>query len=318
MRGGDNYPDRGGWAASFSQLTFTFASVHLPPIYTLYGMTLKAVWYHWRPERFSMEEDKKDKTAARHTFEALSRSGLLERLWQFVRKPDIVGERESESGLLYAGKNCAISVLVVTSFAAFVDRLVPKLFDIDVMRIFDPFWLGMTLATQVLLFAATLAGTGSLALLPHGVRLHRLLAFQVVQVYAVLHFPTILMLGIAADRIVRFGDLRETAGTGDLLFGGALAFLVFYLAWRLLFRPVAHYMARYYRKSVAAFVAILVFGCTFAVNAYTAFGFGDLMIDREGLCRVFYEVGRENGQIELTVDEACFIGQCIVMAGNED
>ncbi len=257
------------------------------------------------------------KSPARLAFEALPFHEFLERAWSFVRNPEITGENLENSSLRYAGHNFIASLFLVTTFLAFIQYLLPELFDIDFGQLVNPVYLSLVLAVQAIVFAFILAIVTSIALLPQRPALHHLIVHQALQVYAVVNFLIVVMFWIGINRILKTGDIHSASGSLDLWLGGGVAIVALYFSWRLLFKPLWKYISKYYANRASFGVMAVVIAVTLWANSYAVFGFSDLVINKPAFCKQLYEQKKQRGEVPSNVDEQCFIGHCMSWKENE-
>ncbi len=257
------------------------------------------------------------KSAIRLAFEALPFYDFLEKSWLFVRKPEITGESLDNSSLRYAGHNFIASLFLVTTVVAFVQYLLPQLFEVDLIQLVNAVYLSLVLAVQAVVFAFIVAIVASISLLPKKPAFHYLIAHQVIQVYAVLNLLIVVMFWIGMNRILKTGSIQSASSPLDLWLGGSVGILALYLSWRLLIRPLWSYNAKHYSKNVALGVSTIILIVSFWANSYAAFGFGELVINKPAVCKQLYEIKNQQREIDAILDEQCFIDHCMNQIVNE-
>ncbi len=251
-----------------------------------------------------------NKSALRLAFEAVPFHEFIDRSWRFICKPDITGESLENSSLRYAGSSFVSSFFLVVTFAVIFQGLFPQIFKLDIGQLVNPVYLSIALGFQAIVFSLILASISSVLLFPKKPTFHYLVAHQAVQVCAVMNLLVVIIFWICVNRMLYAGDIKTSSSMLDLLLGGGLAILAFYFSWRLLFRPLWNYMARYYEKRFALGMAVAVFSVTFWVNSYAVFGFGELIINESALCKQLYEIKRQRGEVDASVDEQYLIRRC--------
>jgi hypothetical protein len=258
-----------------------------------------------------LEDSVTKKSALRLAFEALPFYDFLENAWLVVRKPEITDENLDKSSLRYAGHNFIASLFLVTTVAAFIQYLLPQLFEIGLGQLINPVYLSLVLAVHAVVFAFILSIVSSVALLPQKPAFHHLIAHQVIQVYSILNLLVVVMFWVGINRILKTGNMQSASSSLDLWLGGGIGVLALYLGWRLLVRPLWNYTARYYTKGIALGITAIVLVTSLSASSYAAFGFGDLVINKSAFCKQLYEGKKKRGELESSVDEQCFIGHCI-------
>lgn len=243
-------------------------------------------------------------------FEAVPFHGNFENLWFFIRNPEIVGERTEDSPLHNSGQNFLISLMLLTTIMAFVQYLFPQLFQVD-LALINPIPLSLLLAIQTVVFAFILALTTSLSLFMKKTAFHYLVAHQVIQAYAVLNFFLVVLFWLGINRIVKIGNAHEASSTLDLWFGGILGLAVLWLSWHLLISPLWGYTARYYSKKIALGITVTVLSVSVWLNSYFIIDFGEWVINKPVLCKMIFEAKKQQGEIDSSIDESCFIGHCM-------
>lgn len=257
------------------------------------------------------------KSALRLAFEALPFHDFLEKGWLFVRKPDITSESLENSSLRYAGHNFIASLFLITTSVAFVQYLLPQLFEADISQLINPVYLSLALAVQAIVFAFVLFIVSSVSLLPKKPAFHHLIAHQVIQTYAVLNLLVVVMFWVGMNRILKTGNIQAASSSLDLWLGGGVGMLALCLSWRLLVRPLWNYTAKYYTKSIALGVTAVVLVVSLWAHLYITFGFGDLVINKSAFCKQLYEVKKQRGELDSSIDEQCFIGRCMTQKVHE-
>lgn len=251
-----------------------------------------------------------NKSALRLAFEAVPFHEFIERSWRFICKPDITGESLENSSLRYAGSSFVSSFFLVVTFAVIFQSLFPQIFKLDIGQLVNPVYLSIALGLQAIVFSLILASISSVLLFPKKPTFHYLVAHQAVQVCAVMNLLVVVVFWIGVNRVLENGDIKSSSSMLDLLLGGGLAILAFYFSWRLLVRPLWNYMARYYEKRFALGMAVAVVSVTLWVNSYAVFGFGELIINESALCKQLYEIKRQRGEVDASVDEQYLIRRC--------
>lgn len=251
------------------------------------------------------------KSWLRLSFEALPFHDFLEKVWQFLRKPEIAGDNLENSSLRYAGQNFIASLLLVTTAVAFVQYLLPQLFEIDLGQLINLVYLSLVLAVQAIVFAFILAIVSSIFLFPRKPTFHHLVVHQTIQTYAVLNLLVVVMFWIGMNRILKAGNLQAASSALDLWLGGGVGIISLWLSWRLLVKPLWKYTAKHYAKNAAVGITGLVLVSSLWVNSYITFGFGEFVINKSAVCKQLYEAKKQRGEVEPSVNEQCFIGHCM-------
>lgn len=252
-----------------------------------------------------------NKSWIRLAFEALPFHDFAEKSWHFVRRPEINGESLEDSSLRYSVQNFIASLLLVTAVVAFVQYLLPQLFEIDLGQLINPLYLTVLLAIQAIVFSFILGVISSISLLPQKPTFHHLIVHQSIQVYAVLNIVAVVLFWIGMNRILKTGDPYEATSQLDLWLGGGLALFACWLIWRLLVKPLWRYMANHYTTKIATGVTTIVLVSSFWINSYMAFDFGELVINKAAVCKQLYEFKLLRGELDPSVDEQFFVGHCV-------
>ncbi|HFE38884.1 MAG TPA: hypothetical protein ENK06_10785 [Gammaproteobacteria bacterium] len=252
-----------------------------------------------------------NKSWLRLAFEAIPFHVFLEESWRFICKPEIEGDSLENSSLRYAGQNFIASLFLVTMVVAFVQYLLPQLFEVDLGQLINPVYLCLFLAVQAIVFAFILAIAISISVFPKKPAFHHLVAHQTIQAYAVLNLMVVVLFWIGMNRILKTGNFKEASSSLDLWLGGVAGLIALWLIWRLLVKPIWHYIAAYYSKKISFGVAALVFFSSSWVNSYAVFDFGSFVINKSAVCKQIYETKKFSGEIKSFVDEQCFIGHCM-------
>jgi hypothetical protein len=251
------------------------------------------------------------KSWLRLAFEALPFHDFLDKVRQFIREPEITGESLENSSLRYAGHNFIASLFLVTTVVAFVQYLLPQLFEVDLGQLINPVYLSLVLAAQAIIFAFILSIASSISLLPKKSGFHHLVAHQTIQAYAVLNLLVVVMLWIGMNRVLKTENLQAASSVLDLWLGGCVGVIALWLSWRLLVMPLWKYTAKHYATNAAMAVTAVVLVSSFWVNSYAVLGFSEFVINKPAVCKQLYEAKKQRGEIEPTVDEQCFIGHCM-------
>ncbi|MEX1221146.1 MAG: hypothetical protein WEA82_03415 [Idiomarina sp.] len=254
-----------------------------------------------------------NKSWIRLAFEAMPFHGFAEKIWHFVRRPEINGESLEDSSLRYSGQNFIASLYLVTAVVAFVQYLLPQLFEIDLDQLINPLYLTMLLAVQAIVFSLILGVISSISLLPKKTTFHHLIVHQTIQAYAVLNLVVVVLFWMGMNRVLKTGDPQAATSQLDLWLGGGLALFAFWLIWRLLVKPLWRYIANHYTTKIAAGVTIIVLVSSSWANSYVIFGFGELVINKVAVCEQLYESKLLRGELDPSVDEQCFVGHCIAL-----
>jgi len=151
----------------------------------------------------------------------------------------------------------------------------------------------------------------SLVLIAKEPRFHHLIIHQTLHSYAVANFIIIVIFAIGVNRALVTGDILRATNSIDLWVGGLFGASALYLIWRLLAKPLWHYIARYYNKTFSFVLLIIVIVVTLWINKHASFGFGNLIINKSEFCKQLYEIKRKSDEIPPSVDAECFIGKCM-------
>lgn len=250
------------------------------------------------------------KSYFRLMFEGVPFHSFFEDLWLFIRNPEIVGERSKDSSLHYSGKNLVTSLVLVATIIVFFKYLFPGLFSVEVALI-NPFYLAVLLLVQTVVFAFILSIITSIFLIAHKRTFHYLIALQAIQAYAVLNLFLVVMLWLVINRVLKTGNVQEPSSSLDLWLGGFLAVVVFWFVWRLLINPLWGYAARYYSKKIALGITVAVISVSGWLSSYAILDFGEWVINKPALCKQIFETKKQQGKLDPSVDEWCFIGHCM-------
>jgi ABC-type amino acid transport system permease subunit len=244
-------------------------------------------------------------------FEALPFHDSLEKMWQFVRKPEIEGGSLKDSLLRYSGQNFIASLFLVSTVVALVQYLLPQLFEINIGQLINPLYLTLLLAIHAIVFAFILGFFSTISLLPKQPAFQHLVVHQTIQSYAVLNLLVVVLFWLGTNRVLKTGDLQEASSELDLWLGGGVGVIALWLSWRLLMKPLWKYIAKHYAPKIAFGVTAIVLFTSSWTNSYVVFNFGDLVINKSAVCKQLYETKKQRGDIEPSVDEHCFVGHCI-------
>ena len=257
-----------------------------------------------------------NKSWLRLVFEALPFHDFLEKSWRFICRPEIEGDSLENSSLRYAGHNFIASLFLVTTVVAFVQYLLPQLFEVDLGQLINPVYLSVILAVQAIVFGFILAIVISILLIPKKPAIHHLVAHQTLQAYAVLNLLVVVLFWIGMNRILKTGNLEEASSALDHWLGGLAGLIVLWLSWRLLVKPLWHYIAAYYTRKTALGVTAIAFFLSSWVNSFSVVDFGDFVINKSAVCKQIYETKKLHGEITSSVDEQCFVGRCMSIMHN--
>ncbi|MDV6318706.1 hypothetical protein [Chromohalobacter sp. HP20-39] len=252
-----------------------------------------------------------NKSWIRLAFEAIPFHDFAEKICHFVRRPEISGESLEDSSLRYSGQNFIASLFLVTAVVAFVQYLLPQLFEIDLGQLINPLYLTMLLAIQAIVFSLILGVISSISLLPKKPTFHHLIFHQTIQAYAVLNLVVVVLFWMGMNRVLTTGDPQEASSQLGLWIGGGLGLFAFWLIWRLLVKPLWRYMANHYTTKIAVGVTAIVLASSSWTNSYVFFGFGDLVINKAAVCKQLYESKLLRGELDPSVDEQFFVGHCM-------
>ncbi len=240
-----------------------------------------------------MDKNKK-KSIPETSFDGIPNSNFWKRLWLFIVSPNMPTDDLENSNLKkYALKNLIASFFLTFGVVYFIEHLIPNLFKTNVSTIINPVYLSINIALQAVAFGIILSIASSVILLLKERKIHKIIFFQVIQVYTVLNLIITLLFWISLNRILNTGNINISINNIDYWLGGVIGLLVFILFFRLLFNPLWKYIKQYYSKYLALVFTILALSSTFWVNGYVYPYFSlnsDLIIKKQKACSQLYEI----------------------------
>ena len=232
----------------------------------------------------------------------------VRRTFKFCIEPEILEPDEEDVSTL---RNFLETALLVGAFIAILKAALPAAFGYDIVSGINAFVLTAILISNGLVFSLVFYGFSWLFIVKRDKSPKWTLLYQPLKLFAAYNFLLASLMVIGVNRVVVNLNHLQATNTIDLLSGGVIALLIFWLLVRTLIKPVSIYFEQYYSRWISISMVILITAISSYLNPSLGLGYFKYLIDSRKFCENWVERKYHNGLVDGTVNFHQKLFECV-------
>jgi len=242
---------------------------------------------------------------------ALPGYNFIKEMYYFFKNPEMLDGEWESAPLNKSGANLVASLLLVGTLTGVLSWLLKDNTSIDFNKVINPVYLTLILSLRAIIFGAIFWILSFLLTYLKKKSLHTVYFMQVIQTYSLLNFFIVLGLWFSINKEIKTSVNEQSMGFLDSLITLCFAFTIFYLSYRLLFKPSYRYLSKYYPKPLALFFMVCIIFSSIILNKYINLGIGNKILNKNETCQEVQKYKKQGLMNKSTENQ--YINRCLAL-----